>query len=235
MCNLYSHIGGRDAIIAIARAMRVAENIGNLEPQTGIFPDYAAPIVRNSTDGRELVMVRWGMPSPSFVLKGRKVDAGVTNLRNLDSPHWRRWTGLDSRCVVPFTSFSEFDHRPGPDGKKFGDTWFALDESRPLAFFAGVYARDWTSTRKLKEGEVTTDLFGFLTSEPNAEVRDVHPKAMPVILRTADEIDAWLSLSWAEAKALQRPLPDGALRIVSVGQKLDPPEDEEPAAQASLF
>ena len=36
--------------------------------------------------------------------------------------------------------------------------------------------------RKVKEGETTNDLFGFLTTEPNAEVGAVHPKAMPVIL-----------------------------------------------------
>jgi putative SOS response-associated peptidase YedK len=30
--------------------------------------------------------------------------------------------------------------------------WFALDESRPLAFFAGIWTR-WLSVRKVKEGE----------------------------------------------------------------------------------
>ena len=36
--------------------------------------------------------------------------------------------------------------------------------------------------RKLKEGQVTADLYGMLTTEPNAEVGAVHPKAMPAIL-----------------------------------------------------
>ena len=47
--------------------------------------------------------------------------------------------------------------------------------------------------RKVKEGEVEADIFGFLTCEPNAVVAPIHPKAMPVILTTADEIDTWLS------------------------------------------
>lgn len=34
----------------------------------GIYPDYPAPIVRNGTGGRELVMARWGMPSSQKAL-----------------------------------------------------------------------------------------------------------------------------------------------------------------------
>ncbi len=84
------------------------DTTGNLPPISGVFPDYSAPIVRNVEDGqRELTMARWGMPSPVFALKGRNSDSGVTNIRNAASPHWRRWLGVESRCVVPFTSFAE--------------------------------------------------------------------------------------------------------------------------------
>ncbi|WP_127144296.1 SOS response-associated peptidase [Pelagibacterium montanilacus] len=219
MCNLYSHTSARQAIIDLARVWSVAEAVGNLAPQPGIFPDHAAPIVRNTEGGRELALARWGMPSPAFALEGKKADRGITNIRNTKSPHWRRWLGVAHRCVVPFTSFSEFNRDAG------GDIWFALDETRPLAFFAGVHVPGWTSARKVSTGEETIDLYGFLTTEPNAEVGAIHPKAMPVILTRPEEIELWLTAPWAEASALQRPLPDGALQIVARGAKSDGPAD----------
>ena len=215
MCNLYSMTTNQRAIRDLARAM--TDRTGNLPLLPGIFPDYQAPIVRNQPEGRELTMARWGMPSPIFALKGRNCDPGVTNVRNAASPHWRRWLGAESRCVVPFTSFSE--NEVLPNGSR-PPIWFALNESRPLAFFAGIWTR-WTSVRKVKEGETTNDLFAFLTTEPNALVGTFHPKAMPVILTTQAEIDTWMSAPVTEALSLQRPLSDDALVIVGRGGKKD--------------
>jgi len=215
MCNLYSVTKGQQAIRELSRAM--TDRTGNLPPLPGIFPDYPAPIVRNQADGRELTMARWGMPSPVFALKGRNCDPGVTNVRNTASSHWRRWLGVESRCVVPFTSFSE--NALQPDGSR-PPIWFALNESRPLACFAGIWTR-WTSVRKVKEGETSNDLFAFLTTEPNALVGEFHPKAMPVILTTQEEIDIWMTAPTPQALKLQRPLPDDALVIVARGGKKD--------------
>ncbi len=215
MCNLYSLTKGQAAIIELTRAM--ADRTGNLPPLPGIFPDYQAPIVRNGAESRELVMARWGMPSPAFALKGRNADPGITNVRNVKSPHWRRWLGRENRCVVPFTSFSENEKLA--DGKT-SPVWFALGEDRPLAVFAGIWT-PWTSVRKVKEGETTNDLFAFLTTDANAEVGAIHPKAMPVILTAPEEIERWMTAPPEDALQLQRPLPDQALKIVARGDRKD--------------
>lgn len=233
MCNLYSLTKGQAAIIALARALR--DSTGNLPILPGIFPDYKAPVVANRGGIRELCMMRWGMPSsqkaqldaatkradklrakgkePDFKeLLRMEPDGGTTNIRNTASKHWKRWLGIENRCVVPFTSFSEFNKVEG------GDIWFALDESRPLAVFAGIWT-NWTSVRKVKEGETTNDLFGFLTTEPSEVVAAIHPKAMPVILTTEHETETWLTAPAEEALKLQRPI-DG-LKIVARGGKQD--------------
>ena len=125
--------------------------------------------------------------------------------------------------MVPFTSFAEDELQP--DGSR-PPVWFALDESRPLAFLAGVWTR-WTSVRRVKEGETTNDLFAFLTTEPNAVVAPIHTKAMPVILTTQEEVDIRMTAPAKDALALLRPLPDDALRIVARGQKQDGlPQDQ---------
>jgi hypothetical protein len=47
----------------------------------------------------------------------------------------------------------------------------------------------------------------FGSAEPNSVVGPIHPKAMPVILTTPDEVETWLTAPAAEALKLQRSLP----------------------------
>lgn len=205
MCNLYSQTTSQEAMRQLFAPLDLADHLGNLAPLPEIYPDYAAPIIRNGPGRPEMVMARWGMPTPPQFLIGKKTDRGVTNIRNTKSPHWRRWLGPAYRCLVPMNAFAE------PDSDQGGNAWFGLADDRP-AFFAGLQVASWTSTRKLKDGASTDDLFGFLTTEPNAEVAAVHPKAMPVVLTAPEDWAVWLAAPWAEAALLQRPLPDGLLR-----------------------
>src|SRR5208282_3447667 len=196
MCNLYSVTKNQSAIRDLFAVKR--DRAGNLPPLSAIFPDQMAPIIRVASDGeRELVMARWGMPGPP-----QFGGQPVTNIRNVKSPHWRRWLGKGSRCVVPVTSFCEYaDTKP-----RKTPVWFALGEDRPLFAFAGLWAR-WRGVRGPKSAPVAGEheLFGILTTAANAVVAPVHPQAMPVILTTPAEVDLWLEGDTATALALQRP------------------------------
>ena len=239
MCNLYNVTTNQEAIRAITKAF---DRLGNLQPSLDIYPDQMAPIVRNIDGGRELAWVRWGMPSSQQAIfqaasrradklraKGKEVDfqellkmepdGGTTNIRNTSSKHWTRWTGIEHRCVVPFTRFAEPDPGSKVEGGRTPNAWFARDESEPLMFFAGLWIRDWNCVRKVKEGLINCDLFAFLTTDPNRVVGEIHPKAMPVILRNEEEIETWLTAPWNEAKVLQRPLPDDELMLLDEPKK----------------
>jgi putative SOS response-associated peptidase YedK len=89
-------------------------------------------------------------------------------------------------------------------------------------FFAGIWTT-WRGKRGTKANPIEGEhqLFGFLTTDANAEVGAIHPKAMPVILTQTDQVEAWLTLPIAEALQMQKPLPDGALKIVARGEKED--------------
>jgi putative SOS response-associated peptidase YedK len=244
MCNLYAMMKARAEAARLARAMtvKVSPAHHNEPPMAGIYPDYEAPVIRiGANSDREMVDLRWGMPSSKKALldaatkradtlrkKGTEFDfaellkmepdKGTTNVRNTASPHWRPWLGPANRCLAPFTSFAEPDQDGGGTRQNI---WFALDESRPIAFFAGI----WTPhacVRTKSKGWEEIEAYGFLTTDPAEPVRTYHQKAMPVILTEPDEWDLWLSgAPWSEVAQLQRPLPDGALKIVARGVKED--------------
>ena len=215
MCNLYNLTTNQQAIRDMARVMQ--DSLGNLEPDLDIYPDRPAPVVRNTAQGRELARLTWGMPTPTQFLKTKDApDTGVTNIRNTASPHWRRWLTVEHRCLVPATAFSEYGQKPDPATRRKPLHWFALDETRRLFFFAGL----WTPWRGVR-GSMKTPrpgehhLFAFLTCEPNAVVKPIHPKAMPVILTTEDEIEMWMMADWEKAQVLQRPLAEENLVVVA--------------------
>ena len=213
MCNLYAITRGQEAM---RRRFAVARDIlGNQPPAAGRVPRrQVAPVVRVAEGVRELATMRWGMPGPSFTGGA----AGHQRAQHEAARTGAAGSGRGTAAWCRSTSFCEY----APTAPRKTSTWFALDESRPLFAFAGIWTT-WTGTRGTVAEPVKGEhaLFGFLTTEANGVVGPVHPKAMPVLLTTADEFATWMEAPWAEASALQRPLPDAMLRIVASGDRRD--------------
>jgi putative SOS response-associated peptidase YedK len=171
MCNLYSITKNQDAIRRLFRVTR--DSAGNLPPMPGVFPDYPAPVVHNAGGERELIMMRWRMPPPP-----KFGGAPVTNIRNTSSPHWRGWLKPENRCLVPASSFSEYAPEPNSATGKKDVVWFALNDERPLFAFAGVC--EYRGDRHQVEARPGPhNVYGFLTTEPNAIVEPIPQRLCP--------------------------------------------------------
>ena len=169
----------------------------NLPPYDEIFPGHQAPVLRRKQDGGlKLDRMKWGFPGPPAA-----GSRAVTNVRNLGSPFWRNALQEPSRrCVVPVTSFCEWTGEVGRKTK----VWFGLngEHGSPLFAFAGLW----------RPGE-GGPFMAFLTCQPNRTVAEVHPKAMPVMLRPAD-VPRWLDSPREDACSLAQPFEDTLMQRV---------------------
>lgn len=168
-------------------------------PPPELFPKKPAWIVRAGEASRVLNAMSWGFPHTVRSASGKLVEKPVTNVRNLSSPFWRSaLINPARRCLVPVTAFSEYG--PGVPGK-LPLFWFDVP-SKPVFSFAGVW-------RPLAD---SSGVFAFLTTEPNALVGAVHPKAMPVLLHEEDE-ERWLSEPLESAMDLVAAYPTQLMRM----------------------
>ena len=194
MCNLYKARASRDEL---ARTFDAAPSGVHIDADAAIYPESMAPVVGRGHVRRGIAMMRWGFPTtrPNKRDPSKTVTEYWTNCRHPEKNLWRKSVLMpERRCLVPVSEFAE----PDPSRGKGGNAWFEMVDGRLFAF-AGI----WQPTDRGPH-------FAFLTTEPNAIVAPIHPKAMPVILQP-DDYDHWLDGEPAEK--FQHPFPSQLMRL----------------------
>ena len=206
MCNRY-RLSEKQAGLARTFGMRPPYEPDETYPPGEIFPTgsktaaYGSVIVMDGGE-RRLARMEWGVPTlvPSKRDPAVKLTKYVTNVRNLASPFWRSMLTVPARrCLVPVTAFSEYGQVAGTDGRK-PLHWFDVP-SRPVFAFAGI----WRPTER-------GNAYAFLTTDANALVEPIHPKAMPVILHDED-YGRWLTEPWDTLKEVVAPYPSQLMQL----------------------
>ena len=207
MCGLYKLITPTGNIV---EEFNIRAGRPNLEARYNIAPTQTAPVVRQTPNGRQLALLRWGL-IPSWA-KDSKFAASTINARAetvAEKPAFRE--ALKSRrCLVIADGFYEWKTEAGEKQPY----QFARKDGRLLAF-AGLWER-W------EKGPEPIESFTIIVTSSNDLVRTVHDR-MPVILDPAD-FDTWLDAERhgpAQVLDLLKPYAADDMKAEPVSRKLN--------------
>jgi len=184
-------------------------------PRMNIAPTQQILIARHnnteSSAGRELAAVRWGMIPPWAGAEDAK-RRPVFNARSetlWEKPMFKS-AAARRRCVVPASGFYEWRKPQTPRGRK-QPFLIERSDSAPM-LFAGV----WSSWRPKDDPQAEPiECCAIITTAPNAAMAPIHDR-MPVILDGAIGADRWLEESQNNQAAFDALLRQEASPAVSV-------------------
>lgn len=195
-----------------------------LAPRYNIAPTQPVAAVRSGDDGRELVLLRWGLIPPWA--KDLSIGARMINARAetvAEKPAFRS-AMKQRRCLILADGFYEW--RTQGNGKQ--PFYFRVESGRPFAF-AGLWEH-WRGP----DGQIIQSCT-ILTTEANELVRDLHDR-MPVILRPED-YERWLDPGLRDAGAVEdllAPYPAEAMETYPVSKAVNRVSNEGAALIAPL-
>ena len=131
-------------------------------------------------------------------------------------PAYRHAWASDRRCLVPASSFIEWQAVAGSRRKQPWLVYFA--DRRPMAF-AGL----WEYSHNV-DGE-RVESCTIVTAPANELMAEIHNtrKRMPVVLEGRSEQDVWLTGTKDEALAVAEPLADGLLDAHPIATRINNP------------
>lgn len=194
MCGRFSLDVSIDVLIKRYKAIK---NMEEFKLPDEIFPTNTVPIVINK-DNIQLSMMKWGF-MPEFTKKP------IINARaeTVDIKPLFRNSFYNKRCLVPATSFFEWENL---DGKKIKRRISVKEEN--IFSLAGLY-----NIFRNKNGQ-EQESFTIITTDANEDMKKIHHR-MPVILPKEME-EYWLDINFRNLdtlKSMMKPY-DGEITIV---------------------
>jgi putative SOS response-associated peptidase YedK len=173
-------------------------------PRWNISPTQFVPIIRESSEGREISTARWGLV-PSWA-KDTKLAASMINARSetvAEKPAFRS-AFRRRRCLIPMDGFYEWKVVPGQKLKQ------PLEIRRASGGLIGL-AGLWESWRDPAGNWLETT--SIITTSANELMAQFHDR-MPVLIAATD-YDAWLNPESVSEQLLEllRPCPADELVV----------------------
>ena len=216
MCGRYNLITDAPALIEFFEIEQTLFDASALQPRYNIAPSQDVPIVRDTGNGRELALARWGLvPHWSKDAKPKYSTINARAETVADKPTYRE-TFKHKRCLIPATGFYEWQHvgsekiphhiQP-PEGEVFA--------------FAGL----WDHWDKDGPG---FDSCSIIVTVANTTMQPIHER-MPVILNPA-QYSIWLNVEHynrAQLEALLVPY-GGPMQAHPVSRYVNSPKNDGP-------
>jgi putative SOS response-associated peptidase YedK len=178
MCGRFAFYSPSEAAVALFGVSTGIE----VEPRYNIAPTQYIAAIRNAeTDGRELVMLRWGLVP--FWAKDPSIGYRMINARAetvAEKPSYRN-AYKHRRCVVLADGFYEWRR----EGEVKTPYYISLASGEPFAL-AGLW-ENW----KDRESDESLQTVTLVTTAANEFMQPLHHR-MPVILEASSATD-WLA------------------------------------------
>lgn len=220
MCGRFTNKMTWAEIVALYR-LTMAGPPHNMPPRYNICPTDPVDVVRESSNGRELVAMRWGLVPRWWNKTLKDVKMATFNVRaeTVEIKPFFRDAFRRHRCLIPMSGYYEWQNLP--NGKQ---PWYYTARDGSALTAAGL----WDSWRNPETGQSLLSCTMIVT-EPNAIAAEIHNR-MPVLL-TPDQFEPWLS-GKAGVEYL-KPAPDDLLQKWPVSRRVN--SSKAPADDATLI
>jgi len=159
------------------------------QPRYNVAPTQPVVAIRHADDGREAVLLRWGLIPHWAKEPGRPLNINARAETIATKPMFRDPFSR-RRCLIPASGFYEWQ-QTGPKTKQ--PYHIGLKAGRPFAF-AGLWDR-WS------KGDEPIESCTIITTDANDLLQPLHDR-MPVFLHERD-YDVWLDPHNADKDELQ--------------------------------